>query len=113
MSRKRVKSAMSKKLWLIWALVNMIMGICGYVLLAFGFFAGLAAGGQSVAVVYAVLAAVALVLLLLFFFANKVVYRVFAQRAEKEIPPIIMTAGNLLAWAVVIAVYLIFTFMAP
>lgn len=105
---------MTKGNWLLWAFINIIMGICGYVLLAFGFFAAAAAvaQGQRTSIIYAVLAAVAFVLLLLFFVANKVLYKVFAQKGGKEIPPIIMTAGNLLAWAVVIVVYLSFAFAA-
>lgn len=98
---------MSKKNWLLWVVINLVMGIFGYVLLAIGFIIGIAGSGN----IYMALAIALFILLILIFYANRILYHVFAQHSEESIPGTVELGGNLLAWAVVIAVYLVFAFL--
>lgn len=98
---------MSKKNWVIWAIINCVMGAFGYILLALGFIIGIAGSGN----VYAALAIALFILMILIFYANRILYHVLAQHSENSIPGMVELGGNLLAWAVVIAVYLVFTFL--
>lgn len=98
---------MSKKNWVIWVVINLVMGVFGYVLLALGFVIGIAGSGN----VYAALAIALFILMILIFYANRILYHVFAQHSDRIVPGMVELGGNLLAWAVVIAVYLVFTFL--
>lgn len=98
---------MSKKNWAVWAVINLIMGVFGYVLLALGFIIGIAGSGN----VYVALAVALFILLILIFYANRILYHVLAQHSDQAISGMVELGGNLLAWAIVIAVYLIFTFL--
>ncbi|MGN0132471.1 MAG: hypothetical protein ACI4AA_08520 [Lachnospiraceae bacterium] len=102
---------MNNKYWALWGIINLIMGVCGYVLLGIGFVIGLANAGNGQTAVYVALAITALILLVLFHFGNRILYRVLSERSEKEIPAVVELAGNLLAWAIVIIVYLIMSFI--
>ena len=98
---------MNKKYWAILIIINIIMGFCGYVLMAFGFLTQVATGGNSAARIYLVLAAIGLVLLLLFFAANRIMYRVFSERNSEEIPGKVAAVGNITAWAALVCVYIL------
>lgn len=102
---------MSKKYWILWAIVNLIMGFSGYVLLVLGFMVGLAKGEGNVTTVYVALAITGLILLFLIYLANRIFMRVICERSEQEIPKSVEPAGNLLAWAIVIILYLIMSFL--
>ena len=98
---------MSKKFWTIWAITNIVMGICTYIIMGFGYMIGLASSGGDPGKIYLVLALFGLVLLIIMFIANRMLYRGFSERSEEPISPKVMTVGNLLAWAVAIICYLI------
>ena len=98
---------MSKKFWAIWAITNTIMGICTYIIMGFGYMIGLASTGENPKGIYVILALFGLVLLIIMFIANRMLYRGFSERSDEPISPKVMTAGNLLAWAVAIICYLI------
>lgn len=102
---------MNKKYWAIWMIVNLIMGIGGYVFLGIGYIIGLANAGDNSGIVYGVLAIALFILLILIHFANRILCRVFSEASGTTIPGTVQLGGNLLAWAMVIAVYLVFTFM--
>lgn len=101
---------MNKKYWALWGLINLIMGVCGYVLLVLGFMIGIAGGGGNVSAVYVALAITAFILVILFYFANRIFIKVVSERSDKSLPKTVEPAGNLLAWAIVIAIYLIMSF---
>ncbi|MCH5280442.1 MAG: hypothetical protein J1E61_03165 [Lachnospiraceae bacterium] len=98
---------MSKKFWIIWAITNIIMGICSYIIMGFGYMIAWAAAGANPRGIYIILALFGLVLFIIMFIANKMLYRGFSERSEEPISPKVMTGGNLLAWAVAIICYLI------
>ncbi len=102
---------MNKKYWALWGLINLIMGVGGYVLLVLGFMIGIANAGDNLTIVYVALAITAFILLILFYFANRILIRVISERSDGEIPKTVEPAGNLLAWAIVIAIYLIMSFV--
>lgn len=98
---------MSKKFWIIWTITNIVMGICTYIIMGFGYMIGLASTGEDSRGIYLILALFGLVLLIIMFIANRMLYRGFSERSEEPISTKVMTAGNLLAWAVAIICYLI------
>ncbi len=102
---------MNKKYWALWGGINLIMGVGGYVLLVLGFMIGIANAGDNLTIVYVALAITAFILLILFYFANRILIRVISERSGGEIPKTVEPAGNLLAWAIVIAIYLIMSFV--
>lgn len=102
---------MNKKYWAILIIINVIMGFCGYVLMAFGFLAQVATGGNNAVKIYLVLAAIGFVLLLVFFAANRIVYRVFSERSSEEISGKVVAAGNITAWVTLVCVYILFAFL--
>lgn len=102
---------MNKKYWAIWIIVNLIMGAGGYVFLGIGYIIGLANAGDNPGIVYGALAIAVFILLVLIHFANRILCRVFSEGSGKTIPGTVQLGGNLLAWAIVIVVYLVFTFM--
>lgn len=103
---------MSKKYWALWAVVNLIMGIGGYVLLAIGFLFGVAlsSNADNHAVLYLALAIAGLLLLVLIYLANRIMTHIISERSGSKVPKTVEPAGNLLAWVVVIALYLIMSF---
>lgn len=102
---------MNKKYWMILAVTNVIMGVCGYVLMAFGFLAQIATGGMNVGRIYLILAVIGLVLLFIFYGANRTLYRGFSERSAVEIPNRVRTIGNLTAWATLVFLYIMFSFL--
>lgn len=102
---------MSKKNWIIWVVVNLIMGVGGYVFLGIGYIIGLANAGNNINIVYVALAIALFILLLLIHFANRILYRVFSEGSSETVPGTVRLGGNLLAWAIVIVIYLILSFI--
>lgn len=102
---------MNKKYWAVLIIINIIMGFCGYVLMALGFLAQIATGGNDAAKIYLVLAAVGFVLLLVFYAANRIIYRVFSEKSREEIPGRVVAAGNITAWITLVCVYILFALM--
>lgn len=98
---------MNKGNWIILIVVNIIMGFCGYVLMAFGYLTQIAAGKTDAVKIYLVLAAIGLALLLVFFAANRIIYRVFSERSREEIPGRIAATGNITAWITLVCVYIL------
>lgn len=105
---------MSKKYWALWAVINLIMGAGGFVLLAIGFLFGVAwsANAANQSVLYITLAVAGFLLLWMICLANRIMVGILSQYSEKPIPPAVEPAGNLLAWAVVIVIYLFMSFCA-
>ena len=55
---------MNKKYWAVLIVMNIIMGFCGFMLMAFGFMAQIAADADNTAKIFLVLAAIGFVPLL-------------------------------------------------
>lgn len=102
---------MNKKYWVILIMINILMGFCGFVLMAFGFIAQIAAGGNNTVKIFLVLAAIGFVLVLVFFAANRIMYRVFSERSPKEIPGRVTAVGNITAWAALAGTYILFALL--
>ena len=102
---------MNKKYWAVLIVMNIIMGFCGFMLMAFGFMAQIAADADNTAKIFLVLAAIGFVLLLIFFAANRTMYRVFSERSTEEINGRVVLAGNITAWAALVSVYIIFALL--
>lgn len=102
---------MNKKYWAVLIGTNIIMGFCGFMLMAFGFVAQIASDANNTVKIFLVLSAIGFVLLLIFFAANKIMYRVFSERSTEEITDRVVLAGNITAWAALICVYILFALL--
>ena len=102
---------MNKIYWAVLIMINIVMGFCGYVLMAIGFLAQIASGVSSTAKIILVLAAIGFVLLLVFFAANRIIYRVFSERSSEEISGKVVAAGNITAWVTLVCVYILVAFL--
>ena len=102
---------MSGKNWIIWSATNIVLGILGYILLCMTFVMTLTLAGGNAPVIYMALSVVGLLLLLAFHFTNRSVYKGMSERCKETIPPIMIFAGNILSWMVLIGIYLVMAYL--